>query len=188
MRIYTRKGDGGETAMLGGGRVPKSDARIRALGTLDELNAALGLALAETDFPEALRGALARVQNVLFEAGAVLASSDATAHELFARETAWLEETIDGWESELPALTRFVLPGGSRAGSTLHWVRTVARRGECQVVEAFAADPARLTVLTWLNRLSDALFVAARTANRLAGIGETEWVSTRETGRGGSSA
>lgn len=180
MRIYTRKGDGGETAMLGGGRLPKSDARIRALGTLDELNATLGVVLSGGGLPAEVAAALARIQHVLFEAGAALAAPAGGSTGHFRQETLWMEETIDAWEAGLPPLTRFILPGGAPGGASLHWARTVARRSECQVVEAFAPDPARLPVLMWLNRLSDLLFVAARTANRAAGEEETQWIPAPE--------
>lgn len=185
MKIYTRKGDRGETAMLGGGRVSKADPRIRALGSLDELNASFGRLLAAPDFPGELRPFLERVQNVLFEAGAALASLDAGPWDaLFREESDRLEREIDAWEGNLPPLTRFVLPGGAPSAAGLHWARTVARRAESFAVEAAGADPSRVPLLTWLNRLSDALFVAARTANRLAGASEVYWQS--RAGPGGA--
>jgi cob(I)alamin adenosyltransferase len=178
MRIYTRKGDRGETGTLGGGRLRKSDSRIRALGLLDELNAGIGVALACADLPAPLRSSLRRIQDVIFEAGAALASPDPSKTDsLFADETSWLESEIDRMEAALPPLTRFILPGGSAAAANLHLVRTVARRVESQVVEATAANEAYVPLMTWLNRLSDALFVAARTANLLAGIADVPWES-----------
>lgn len=176
MRIYTRKGDRGDTGTLGGGRSRKSDPRIRALGCLDELNAQVGLVLAGTEVPEPLRDSLRRIQDVIFEAGAAVASIDpATRSELFVNETAWLESEIDRQESELPPLTRFILPGGTVAAAGLHLIRTVARRAECQVVAAVGDEDARAPLLAWLNRLSDAFFVYARTANRLRGVPDQPW-------------
>jgi cob(I)alamin adenosyltransferase len=180
MRIYTRKGDRGDTGTLGGGRLRKSDPRIRALGFLDELNAQIGVVLAGAGVPEPLQGPLRRIQDVIFEAGTALASPDPSGSDaLFAAETAWLESEIDRMEAVLPPLTRFILPGGSVAAAGLHLVRTVARRAECQAVEAACGEDARMPLLTWLNRLSDALFVYARTANQMAGEAEQPWESRR---------
>jgi cob(I)alamin adenosyltransferase len=185
MRIYTRKGDRGDTGTLGGGRLRKSDPRIRALGFLDELNAQIGVVLAGGGVPEPLQAPLRRIQDVLFEAGAALASPDpAGSDALFVAETVWLESEIDRLEGALPPLTRFILPGGSAAAAGLHLVRTVARRAECQVVEAACGEDARMPLLTWLNRLSDGLFVYARTANRLAGGTDTLWESLRDSQKG----
>jgi cob(I)alamin adenosyltransferase len=185
MRIYTRKGDRGDTGTLGGGRLRKSDSRIRALGFLDELNAEIGVVLAGSCVPEPLQAPLRRIQDVIFEAGAALASPDPSGSDaLFEAETAWLESEIDRLEEALPPLTRFILPGGSVAAAGLHLVRTVARRAECQVVEAACGEDARMPLLTWLNRLSDALFVYARTANLLAGGTDTLWESRRGSQKG----
>jgi cob(I)alamin adenosyltransferase len=181
MRIYTRKGDRGDTGTLGGGRLRKSDARIRALGFLDELNAQIGVVLAGAGVPDPLRAPLRRIQDAIFEAGTALASPDpAGSDSLFVAETAWLESEIDRMEAVLPPLSRFILPGGSTAAAGLHLVRTVARRAECQAVEAACGEDARMPLLGWLNRLSDALFVYARTANRLAGETDALWESRRQ--------
>jgi cob(I)alamin adenosyltransferase len=178
MKIYTRKGDRGQTSMLGGGRVPKSDPRIRALGALDELNARLGGIAAQPSVPPEIHPILLRVQSVLLEAGAALASSDPEPWSaLLAAETAALEAEIDRMERDLPPLTRFILPGGSSTGAALHEARAIARRAESQAVEACGGDESRVPLLTWLNRLSDALFVLARTANRLAGADDVPWES-----------
>jgi cob(I)alamin adenosyltransferase len=131
MKIYTRKGDRGDTATLGGGRLRKSDPRIRALGMLDEVNAAIGALLAGAAVPAPLQAPLHRIQEVLFEAGTALASPDPSATDaFFVGETGWLESEIDRMEAELPPLARFILPGGSVAAAGLHGVRTVARRAE----------------------------------------------------------
>jgi cob(I)alamin adenosyltransferase len=185
MRIYTRKGDRGDTGTLGGGRLRKSDSRIRALGFLDELNAEIGVLLAGSAVPEPLQPPLRRIQDVIFEAGAALASPDPSGSDpLFEAETAWLESEIDRLEEALPPLTRFILPGGSVAAAGLHLVRTVARRAECQAVEAACGEDARMPLLTWLNRLSDALFVYARMANHLDGGIDTLWESRRGSQKG----
>jgi cob(I)alamin adenosyltransferase len=178
-RIYTKAGDAGRTGYLGKGRLSKDHPRIRALGALDELNAALGIALADPDVPASLVEPIRRIQNVLFDAGASVASADPRSGEpLLESETSWLEQLIDRTELELEPLTRFILPGGSRAGAMLHWARTVSRRAEREVVHAFGRDPERAYLLRYLNRLSDALFVLARWANRLDRVAETPWEST----------
>ncbi len=176
MRIYTKKGDGGETGLLGGSRTSKSDPRIHALGSLDELNASLGFILASAQVPLELREVLGRIQNVLFDTGAALASTDPSAKaEIFPPETAWLESVIDGVEAKLPPLDRFILPGGSPSGAALHWARTVCRRAEREVVATAQAQEERAPLLAYINRLSDALFVLARRANQIDGVAEIAW-------------
>jgi cob(I)alamin adenosyltransferase len=183
MRIYTRKGDHGQTGILGGGRLSKSDSRIRALGALDETNAALGLVLSTPEVPEEIRRVVLRIQVALFHVGAALASLDmTTAAEFFESETLWLEEEIDRAEGAIPELTRFILPGGGQVGAGLHWARTLARRAENQVVAALEEEgeggkpgAGRFPLAAWLNRLSDALFVLARLANHQEGVAETTW-------------
>jgi cob(I)alamin adenosyltransferase len=177
-RIYTRKGDRGTTSILGGGRLSKSDPRIRALGGLDEVNAALGLILSQPSFPAQMRPALQRVQDMLLEAGAALAVLEPeTSAELFVQETRWLEEEIDRAEQRLEPLTQFLLPGGGEGGAGLHWVRTVHRRAEGLVVAAVGEEVGREGLLMWVNRLSDAFFVWARLANAIEGAGEVRWTS-----------
>jgi cob(I)alamin adenosyltransferase len=181
MRIYTRKGDGGETGILRGPRLSKAHPRIRALGGLDELNAALGLVLAESGLPAELPAVLGRIQSALLEAGAALAAPDAGgAADYFRAETAWLESELDRLESELPPLRQFILPGGDRSGAALHWARTVARRAESGIVEVLAGGScveAGTAVLAYMNRLSDALFQFARAANAARGTPEQTWTS-----------
>lgn len=185
-RIYTKAGDSGRTGYLGKGRLAKDHPRICALGTLDELNAALGIVLADPDLSSSLASPLQRIQNVLFEAGASVASADPHLGEtLLDTETEWLEQLIDRTELELDPLDRFILPGGSRSGSVLHWARTVSRRAERDLVHAFGRDPDRMYLLRYLNRLSDTLFVLARWANRLDRVPETPWESTAPPVRGG---
>jgi len=179
MKIYTKSGDGGETGLFGGGRVRKSDERVEAYGEVDEANAAIGAARQAAGDPE-LAAELARIQDELFCVGAELASP----HGVKARSVVpaiqprWaerLEQAMDRWDAELPALHQFVLPGGTRAAAALHLARAVCRRAERRVVALAAHAEVDPNVLVYLNRLSDLLFVAARLANRRAGQAEHHW-------------
>ena len=169
-RIYTRLGDGGETHLGDMSRVPKTDARIEAYGTVDELNAQLGVVLTVSDLPAAYGDWLRRVQNDLFDAGADLSVPSGGERErlrLAAEQTAWLEARCDEVNAELPPLKSFVLPGGSPVAAALHVARTVCRRAERR---AIAVGPeVSAEVVRYLNRLSDLLFILARGANRQAG-------------------
>lgn len=177
-RIYTKAGDAGRTGYLGKGRLAKNHPRIAALGSLDELNAALGMVLADPELSPSIASPLRRIQNTLFDAGASVASADPERGKLLLdAETGWLEELIDRTELDLDPLDRFILPGGSRSGAALHWARTVSRRAERDLVQAFGRDVKRTYLLRYLNRLSDALFVLARRANRSSGALETPWES-----------
>jgi len=183
VKIYTKTGDAGETGLFGGPRVRKSAARVEAYGDVDELNAAVGAARAVAEDPE-IDAELARVQAELFCVGADLATPrDAKARAVVPPvEPAWterLERAIDAWEAELPPLTRFVLPGGSRCAAALHLARTVCRRAERRAVALAAESEVSPAVLAYLNRLSDALFVAARIANRRARRDEPLWDPSR---------
>lgn len=177
MKIYTRTGDAGATALFGSGRVSKASPRVAAYGDVDELNASVGVAAAHIE-DDAVREALQRVQSDLFALGALLATPDPKRRrekwDLPAARIAALEKEIDGWEEELPALTAFILPGGSRAGAFLHAARTVCRRAERAIV-ALEADDLPDTVVPYVNRLSDWLFVCARLVNRRAGVEERTW-------------
>ena len=194
MKIYTRRGDEGETGLLGGARVPKTDARVDAYGTVDELNAQVGLALAaDAEGPGVLDAdRLKRVQDDLFALGSRLAAADpekarekGILPDLPRRRIEELEAWIDELDEELPELDAFVLPGGSVTGAQLHASRTVCRRAERAVVRIAEEDEALLeVVLPYLNRLSDLLFTLARSANRRAGVPETEWEPVRRRGRG----
>jgi cob(I)alamin adenosyltransferase len=179
VKIYTKTGDAGETGLFGGPRVRKSDARVEAYGDVDELNASLGAVRALVEDPE-IDGHLARVQEELFRVGAELATPhDAKARSaippLEAASAARLEAAIDLWDHELPPLTRFVLPGGTRTAAALHLARTVCRRAERRAVALAAEVEVAPAVLAYLNRLSDFLFVAARLANRRAHREEPLW-------------
>jgi cob(I)alamin adenosyltransferase len=181
VRVYTRTGDAGETGLLGEARVRKSDLRIEVIGSLDELNASLGLAVAVVADPS-VRERLVDVQRDLFSIGAELAdvrpagdhAAGRTAR-LTAEAVTRLEATIDAAESELPRLTRFILPGGGEAGARLHLARSVSRRAERRVVALAGKEPVPPVILAYLNRLSDLLFVMARLANCRAGVGEHQW-------------
>lgn len=170
-RLYTRSGDRGATGLADGTRVRKDDARIQALGSLDECNAQLGLLLAQLPADDALRALLGPVQHQLFELGAGLAGA-ATA--LAQADVEALEHAIDALCAALPPLRRFVLPGGNAVAAQAHVVRAVCRRAERDLVAAAAAQPLPEVWLRYLNRLSDLLFAAARTL-ALRGGGEVEW-------------
>ncbi len=179
-RIYSRIGDSGETGLFGGGRVRKNDRRISAIGTVDELNAVLGVARGTLSSEQGteIDQFVVRVQHQLFNLGAELATPQPAMHGtnfILDADVAWLEQTIDAWEQNLPPLRTFILPGGAPSAAHLHWARTVCRRAERLVVELAASEPLRGEILRYVNRLSDALFVAARTANRLAGVPDVAW-------------
>ena len=178
MRIYTRQGDDGTTGLFHGSRVWKDDLRIEAYGTVDELGAALGLARA-AGLPEDIERLVEQLQHWLFDLGATLGGADARTgvQPLGEAEVERLEAWIDQYSAELPPLRTFILSGGSPAAARLHWARTVCRRGERLVVELAACETLRGEIIRYVNRLSDALFVAARTANQLAGVADVVWKS-----------
>ncbi len=169
-RIYTRLGDSGETHLGDMSRVLKTDARIEAYGTVDELNAQIGLALAAGDLPADYRDWLARIQNDLFDVGADLsvpldAEPTKAGERLRLRpdQTAWLEERCDEVNDELEPLKSFVLPGGTLAGAHLHVCRTVCRRAERRAIAC--GDAINPETVRYLNRLSDLFFILSRGAN-----------------------
>jgi cob(I)alamin adenosyltransferase len=176
-RIYTRAGDKGETSLGDGSRVRKLDCRIGAFGTVDELNAALGLALADTSLPERLRAPLGRIQNELFDVGADLSVPFGITDRLRITQAAVdrLERLCDDLNAELPALKSFVLPGGTESAARLHVARTICRRAEREAIAADDDHGINPLVLAYLNRLSDFLFIAARSANAAAGRDEPLW-------------
>lgn len=181
MKIYTRTGDDGTTGLIGGARVRKSDARLDCYGTVDELNAALGWAGVALDAD--LQAAIRQVQDDLFAIGSHLAAPDAPSAEkaglpsLDEQLITRLEMQIDAAEAQLPALQNFILPGGTEGAARLHMARTICRRAERLLVD-FAMDrPIPSIILTYLNRLSDWLFVQARSANYRGGVTDTVWKS-----------
>lgn len=186
MKPYTRKGDLGETSLYGGARVSKSHQRVTAYGALDELNCAIGAArafLAEDPALKALDEALVRVQQECFAVGALLATPgdklstlpDPYSHGLPPDAAKRLEDEMDVWDAELPALKTFVLPGGSQAGAALHLARAISRRGERESVALSAHEAVPDGVIAYLNRLSSWLFVAARWVNLKQGRSEAPW-------------
>ncbi len=174
-RIYTRTGDKGETGLGDGSRVGKDSARIEALGNVDELNSHIGLLLAES-VPEDVRACLARVQHDLFDLGGELSIPGHVM--LDDARIAGLERALDRYNAPLPALKEFILPGGSRAASQAHVARTVCRRAERSLVRLQREGTLAATGLRYLNRLSDLLFVLARTLNRAAGAPDVLWERT----------
>lgn len=179
MKIYTKTGDTGETGLFGGPRVSKDAPRIEAYGSVDELNCVLGTARAQLAAGE-VEQLVARLQNDLFAVGAQLATPDPAAHQtamIGPPQIAALEQTIDHFEEQLPPLKQFVLPGGTPAAASLHLARAVCRRAERRVVTLARVSPEPIAgdVIVYLNRLSDLLFVLARTANRQAGRDDVPW-------------
>ena len=175
--IYTETGDNGTTSLVGGKRVLKTDIRIEAYGTVDELNAFIGkLAInAKLEYPE-MYSLLRTIQNKLFNIGAYLATPDAaTARGLDAADVERLERAIDLLDAELPPLSNFVLPGGSRISSMAHVCRAVARRAERRAVALAASAQIDSNVLVYLNRLSDYFFALARFNNIHNQIEENFW-------------
>jgi cob(I)alamin adenosyltransferase len=173
-RIYTGGGDRGETSLGDGTRVPKLDCRIAAFGAVDELNSHVGLALA-VELPDELREVLTRVQNELFDLGADLSVPFGVADRLRVSEEHidHLERDCDRFNADLGELKSFVLPGGSEAAARLHVARAVCRRAEREALEAAEELEINKLALVYLNRLSDLLFILARTAN--AGGEEPLW-------------
>jgi cob(I)alamin adenosyltransferase len=178
VKIYTRTGDDGETSLFGGTRVPKHDPRVDAYGEVDELNAWLGFVRASR-LDDDLDEALVHIQRDLFALGAQLADpSDAVAARvtkavLGDADVERLEALIDRLEGELTPLRRFILAGGTPAGAALHVARTVCRRAERRMTAL--APPVDSSLLRYVNRLSDLLFVLARVVNHRGGVPEIEW-------------
>ncbi len=178
-KVYTRSGDGGETRLGGGQKVPKDCSRIDALGAVDELNSVLGLALA-AGLAAPISEGLRRVQNELFDLGAELSvleedRSRIESLRIEGRHVQALEAEMDGNLARLGPLNEFVLPGGSAGAAWLHLARTVCRRAERLVVALSHKEPVSPSVLAYLNRLSDWLFVLARVENEAQGVPDTFW-------------
>lgn len=187
MKIYTRGGDGGETALFGGGRVGKDHLRVEAMGDVDELNATLGCALNEVSDP-VVRVRLESIQHDLFAIGSELATAlpkpgrkKPETPGVPEGRIADLERWIDEADARLPDLAAFILPGGAPAAASLHLARTVCRRAERTVVRLAGSEVMDAVVLAYLNRLSDLLFVLARGENHRAGSGDVEWKKGPET-------
>lgn len=179
MTLYTKTGDGGETALFDGTRVPKSEGRVAAYGDVDELNAVLGLVLA-AGVDDDLAELVSHIQRDLFAVGARLAdpreriSERVEKTDLDEDDVRRLEDAIDRYDAEVPPLRRFLLPGGGQAASALHLARAVCRRAERSIV-ALGVQRVPTQLLQYINRLSDLLFALARVTNHRGQIAEREW-------------
>jgi cob(I)alamin adenosyltransferase len=181
MKIYTRTGDDGTTGLFGGARTRKDDPRVEAYGTVDETNATIGWVRAAGPAPQIER-VLERAQSTLFDVGASLATPPEKRSGASAVDDAdvlELERAIDALEAHLPPLRTFVLPGGCEAAARLHVARTVCRRAERLVVTLAASSPVEPSIVRWLNRLSDLLFVQARFQNHVANVADVPWKGRR---------
>ncbi len=176
MKVYTRKGDDGSTALGDGSRTSKAAERVAAYGDVDELSSVIGVLRAE-ELPEPTDGQLARAQEALFEVGAFLAHpGHGRGPGPHVTDPGWLEAWIDGMEDDLHPLRNFILPGGSRPAALSHLARTVCRRAERRTVTLLVSgDDGAGRVLPFLNRLSDTFFVLARWLNRHAGVADVIW-------------
>src|SRR5215471_6275216 len=185
-RVYTRTGDAGTTALVGGRRVPKDSQRIEAYGTIDELNAVIGLArvfneerLAEAEGHRWLDGVLRRLQNQLFDLGSELATPEDAVYEGMYRvgdaDVRELERLIDECQKDLQPLKSFVLPGGGRVGAYLHQCRTVCRRAEREILRLSRAEELSEWPIKYVNRLSDLFFVLSRWISKKTGKDEYLW-------------
>lgn len=175
-KIYTKTGDTGETSLFGGKRVKKSDPRIEAIGSVDEINASLGVCAAETSDPDVKKIVL-KVQHKLFEIGAELANpekvGDKNSHfQISEQDISEIEKFIDQYQDTLPNLNQFILPGGSRAAAYFHLARSITRRTERKVIDLSHANP---NIIKYLNRLSDLFFVLARIENKNSKIPDQPW-------------
>lgn len=177
MKIYTGKGDDGETGLYGGKRVPKNSPRIEAYGIVDELNAFVGLAVTET-VDKDVKALLLKIQNQLFTVGADLATPKEKKHENDGTPSEFyssIEKEIDKYDAKLEELKNFILPGGSKSSSNLHICRTVTRRAERAVVSLKNSVEIGDNILIFLNRLSDLFFVLARFENKVSGNPDVRW-------------
>lgn len=180
MKIYTKCGDAGQTSLLGGVLVSKDHVRVRAYGSLDELNSVLGVALSMEDMPAELRPRVLRIQGELLRLGTEVAVPRGTVLDIALiseSEVEVLEHEMDEMVASLPELTSFILPGGSPASAHLHLARSICRRAERDMVTLHRGEPLRNVVLQYCNRLGDYLFICARFANNRAGGKDVLWRS-----------
>ena len=175
-KIYTRTGDAGTTGLGDGGRTSKNAIRVRAMGDIDELNSLLGV-LRTHSLPEDVDDPLLAIQHDLFDLGGEISIPGSALLPSQAVER--LEDTIDSWNNDLPALKEFILPGGSPAAAHCHFARAVCRRAERNVVELANTDDLNESLLRYINRLSDLLFVLARKLARSDGGSEVLWNRSR---------
>lgn len=179
LKIYTKTGDKGDTGLFGGERVSKDSLRIEAYGTVDELNSSLGYAITEI-LNEDVKKILLKIQNYLFQIGSDLAAPDLESKNKFivrldGETISELEHQIDKFETKLPTLKNFILPGGAKSAALLHIARTVCRRAERRVVALKTQEIVNDNIVIFLNRLSDLLFVLTRIENMEAKIPDTPW-------------
>ena len=180
MKIYTKGGDLGETATLSGRRVQKTNIRVHTGGSIDELNSILGVVLSSLDF-EKLGKIILRVQKELIDVGADISQGPITKskHKMAFRVnedyTSRLESEIDKWEKELSEIKYFILPGGSTSGALLHFARSICRRAERDFIGFVSVEKANPSILVYLNRLSDWLFVLARYVNKMGRVKEKDY-------------
>ncbi len=179
MKIYTKTGDSGTTGLLGGSRVKKYDIRLEAYGTVDELNASVGVIRSGT-LSEKTDSWLLEIQNKLFNIGSVLASDDRGKKiteklAITIDDISFLEKAIDEMDSELPKLKQFILPGGDLASAQCHVARTVCRRAERRIIEFNDSEEVQPEMMKYINRLSDFLFVLARKLADNRGVGDVPW-------------
>lgn len=172
-KIYTRTGDDGTTGLGDGTRVPKDGPRVEAYGTVDELNSVIGMILAEPTVPDAVRESLEAVQHDLFDLGGELCMPEMTIMD--AARVKRLEDTLDGFNADLPPLKDFILPGGGRAAAAAHVARTVCRRAERRMVTLNEREKLNPEAIRYINRLSDTLFVIARVLARAESGSEVLW-------------
>lgn len=178
--LYTRTGDAGMTSLVGGQRVPKTCARLEAYGSLDELSAHLGVVLSSPDCPDRIRTQLLEVQNMLFNVGGYLASEVKEGEKpevwvLCEKDIAQMERWIDELDSLTPKVNAFVLPGGCLVSAFAHVARTACRRSERLILALAQQEYVDPTVLCYINRMSDYLFILARYLNACAGVEEIKW-------------
>lgn len=179
LKIYTKTGDDGTTWLVGGSRVKKYDSRLEAYGTVDELNASIGV-LRSFNLPESIAVLLILIQNKLFNIGSLLASDEkgeafTAGLAITEKNIIELENAIDGFEKDLPILTHFVLPGGDAIVAQCHVARTVCRRAERRIIEFSEQNLVQIEIVKYINRLSDLLFVLSRKLGADRSVNETPW-------------
>lgn len=178
--LYTGGGDTGSTSLVGGERTRKNSPRLEAYGTIDELSSNIGLAAAQAGCPEEIKGQMREIQNELFNVGSYLATSTADGKQaqcvsLHGETIPTLEGWIDALDEQTPKIRAFVLPGGSAASSATHVARVVCRRAERRIIDLADVEYVDPVVITYVNRLSDYLFIAARYENFINGVDEITW-------------
>jgi len=182
LKIYTKTGDGGTTGLQGGRRVSKSDNRVKAYGNIDEINPIIGMILTN-QLDDDIRNLLVKIQNELFIAGSDLSNPDMndTSNRVNIGMVEFLEEKIDEFENELTPTSNFILPGGTKIASLIHFARTVVRRAETQVVVLSENEKINDDCKKYFNRLSDLLFVLARVVNNRSGVPDVIWNPAKDT-------